>query len=136
MSNVLATTSVVAKEAVAILENMLSFSGMVNRDWEDEFTSNMDLDGAAQQAYDAKIIDDQLDGGSLIVGELDECESLGSVGVVVDDGRAGRDFTESREYLAKGVVAGLVAEVTDIDFFGHLRLLDPGSFPPGCYWSA
>ena len=41
MSNVLATTSIVAKEAVAILENMLSFSGMVNRDWEDEFTSNM-----------------------------------------------------------------------------------------------
>ncbi|HDO1329853.1 TPA: porin family protein [Aeromonas veronii] len=31
-------------------------------------TSKMDLDGAAQQAYDAKIIDDQLDGGSLIVG--------------------------------------------------------------------
>ena len=41
MSNVLATTSVVAKEAVAILENMLSFSSMVNRDWEDEFTGNM-----------------------------------------------------------------------------------------------
>lgn len=41
MSNVLATTSVVAKEAVAILENMLSFSGMVNRDWEDEFSGNM-----------------------------------------------------------------------------------------------
>ena len=40
MSNVLATTSVVAKEAVAILENMLTFSGMVNRDWEDEFTGN------------------------------------------------------------------------------------------------
>lgn len=41
MSNVLATTSVVAKEALAILENMLSFSSMVNRDWEDEFTGNM-----------------------------------------------------------------------------------------------
>jgi hypothetical protein len=41
MSNVLATTSVVAKEAVAILENMCTFSSMVNRDWEDEFTSNM-----------------------------------------------------------------------------------------------
>jgi opacity protein-like surface antigen len=31
-------------------------------------TSKMDLDGGAQQAYDAKIIDDQLNGGSLIVG--------------------------------------------------------------------
>ncbi len=41
MSNVLATTSIVAKEALAILENMLSFSSMVNRDWEEEFTGNM-----------------------------------------------------------------------------------------------
>ncbi|PKQ82417.1 hypothetical protein CJP16_01955 [Aeromonas sobria] len=31
-------------------------------------TSKMDLDGAAQRVYDAKVIDDQLDGGSLIVG--------------------------------------------------------------------
>lgn len=40
MSNVLATTSVVAKEALAILENMLGFSNMVNRDYEEEFTGN------------------------------------------------------------------------------------------------
>ncbi|WP_421278747.1 porin family protein [Aeromonas veronii] len=31
-------------------------------------TSKMDLDGAAKDAYEAKVIDDQLDGGSLIVG--------------------------------------------------------------------
>lgn len=41
MANVFATTSVVAREALAILENMLSFSRAVNRDWEDEFTDNM-----------------------------------------------------------------------------------------------
>jgi hypothetical protein len=41
MSNVLATTNVVAREALAILENMLTFSNAVNRDWEDEFESNM-----------------------------------------------------------------------------------------------
>lgn len=40
MSNTLVTCSIVAKEALAILENMVSFSGMVNRDWEDEFTQN------------------------------------------------------------------------------------------------
>jgi len=40
MSNTLVTCSIVAKESLAILENMLSFSTMVNRDWEDEFTSN------------------------------------------------------------------------------------------------
>lgn len=40
MTNTLVTCSIVAKESLAILENMVSFSGMVNRDWEDEFTGN------------------------------------------------------------------------------------------------
>ena len=40
MSNTLVTCSIVAKEALAVLENMLSFAGNVNRDWEQEFTSN------------------------------------------------------------------------------------------------
>lgn len=54
MSNVFATTSVVAKEALAILENMLSFSSMVNRDWEDEFTSNMSRGYAPGQTINIK----------------------------------------------------------------------------------
>ena len=41
MSNTLVTCSIVAKESLAILENMLGFSSNVNRDWEDEFTGNM-----------------------------------------------------------------------------------------------
>lgn len=40
MSNTLVTCSIVAKEALAILENMLTFSKGANRDWEDEFTGN------------------------------------------------------------------------------------------------
>lgn len=40
MSNSLSFSSLVAKEALAILENNLAFTAMVNRDWEDEFTSN------------------------------------------------------------------------------------------------
>lgn len=40
MANTLVTCSIVAKEALAILENQLGFTSMVNRDWEDEFTSN------------------------------------------------------------------------------------------------
>lgn len=40
MSNTLITCSIVAKEALAILENMLSFAGSVNRDWDQEFTGN------------------------------------------------------------------------------------------------
>jgi hypothetical protein len=42
MSNVLATCSIIAKTALPILENMLAFSKNVNRDWESEFTANMD----------------------------------------------------------------------------------------------
>jgi hypothetical protein len=40
MSNSLATCSILAKEALAVLENMLTFASNVNRDWEDEFLSN------------------------------------------------------------------------------------------------
>ncbi|MGL5090203.1 MAG: porin family protein [Aeromonas sobria] len=58
---------------VAILSLLgLTFSGATcAQGWYvgvDLTTSKMDLDGGAQQAYDAKIIDDRLDGGSLIVG--------------------------------------------------------------------
>lgn len=41
MANTLVTCSIVAKESLAILKNMSTFSAAVNRDWEDEFTGNM-----------------------------------------------------------------------------------------------
>lgn len=41
MSNTLITSSIVAKEVLPILENMLSFAKNVNRDYEPEFKSNM-----------------------------------------------------------------------------------------------
>jgi hypothetical protein len=41
MSNTLVTCSIVAKESLAILKNMLNFASHVNRDWEQEFTGNM-----------------------------------------------------------------------------------------------
>ena len=41
MSNTLITSSIVAKEVLAILENTSAFAGAVNRNWEDEFTGNM-----------------------------------------------------------------------------------------------
>ena len=40
MSNILVTSSIVAKEAVAILQNMLGFAKNVNRDYQDEFAGN------------------------------------------------------------------------------------------------
>jgi hypothetical protein len=41
VANTLATCTIVAKESLAVLKNMLTFSQAVNRDWEDEFTENM-----------------------------------------------------------------------------------------------
>lgn len=40
MANTLVTCSIVAKETLAILQNMLGFAANVNRDWEEEFTGN------------------------------------------------------------------------------------------------
>ena len=39
-TNTFVTCSIVAKETLAILENMLAFASGANRDWEDEFTGN------------------------------------------------------------------------------------------------
>lgn len=54
MSNVLATTSIVSKMALAIIKNNLGFSKNVNRDWEDEFTSNMDRGYAPGQTINIR----------------------------------------------------------------------------------
>ncbi len=54
MSNTLVTCSIIAKEALPILENMLSFSKNVNRDFEDEFTSNMQRGYAPGQTINIK----------------------------------------------------------------------------------
>jgi hypothetical protein len=54
MSNVLATNSIIAKSALAILKNMLTFSANVNRDWEDTFTENMSRGYAPGQTIQIK----------------------------------------------------------------------------------
>lgn len=53
-TNVLATSSIVAKEALAVLENQLNFSRAVNRDWEDTFTDNMARGYAPGQTINIK----------------------------------------------------------------------------------
>jgi len=54
MSNVLVTSSLVAKEALAILQNMLGFAKNVNRDWEDEFTGNQNRGYSPGQTINIK----------------------------------------------------------------------------------
>lgn len=54
MSNQIATCSIVAKEALAILENMLTFASNVNRDYEDEFKGNFNRGYAPGQTINIK----------------------------------------------------------------------------------
>jgi hypothetical protein len=54
MSNTLVTCSIIAKESLAVLENMLAFSKNVNTDFESEFTSNMSRGYAPGQTINIK----------------------------------------------------------------------------------
>jgi hypothetical protein len=54
MSNVLVTSSLVAKEALAILQNMLGFAKNVNRDFESEFSSNQGRGYSPNQTINIK----------------------------------------------------------------------------------
>ena len=54
MTNTLVTCSIVARETLAVLKNMLSFSMNVNRDWEDEYASNMARGYAPGQTINIK----------------------------------------------------------------------------------
>lgn len=54
MSNTLVTCSIIAKEVLPILENLLGFSNGVNRDWEDEFMGNMNRGYAPGQTINIK----------------------------------------------------------------------------------
>lgn len=54
MSNVLATSSIVCREGLAILENMLGFAKNVNRDYQDEYNGNMARGYAPGQTINIK----------------------------------------------------------------------------------
>jgi hypothetical protein len=54
VSNTLVTCTIVARETLPILKNMLSFSKNVNRDWEDEYKSNMSRGYAPGQTIQIK----------------------------------------------------------------------------------
>jgi len=54
MSNTLVTCSIVARESLAILKNMCVFAQAANRDWEDEFKSNMSRGYAPGQTINIK----------------------------------------------------------------------------------
>ena len=54
MTNVLVTCAIVAKESLAVLENMCAMASHVNRDWEAEFTGNMSRGYAPGQTINIK----------------------------------------------------------------------------------
>lgn len=55
MSNTFANTAIVAKESLAVLENMLGFAQNVNRDYEDEFTGNLNRGYSPGQTINIKL---------------------------------------------------------------------------------
>ena len=54
MANQFATCTIIAKEGLAILENMLTFSANVNRDYEEEFSTNLSRGYAPGQTIQIK----------------------------------------------------------------------------------
>ena len=54
MSNILVTTSIIAEEALAVLENTGAFARSANRDWEDEFMGNMNRGYAPGQTINIR----------------------------------------------------------------------------------
>jgi hypothetical protein len=54
MANTIATCSIVAKEALAVLENMLTFTSNVNREYESEYKSNFNRGYAPGQTINIK----------------------------------------------------------------------------------
>jgi hypothetical protein len=54
MSNTLVTCAIIAKESLAILENILSFSSGVNRDWEAEYMANQNRGYSPGQTINIK----------------------------------------------------------------------------------
>jgi hypothetical protein len=54
MANTLVTSSIVARETLPILKNMLTFAKFANRDWQDEYTSNMNRGYAPGQTINIR----------------------------------------------------------------------------------
>lgn len=73
--------------------------------------STVDLDGATLELLLVQVVDGVLSTG--IVGKGDEAETAGAASLAITDNNGILDFTEMRETMTKGFVAGVPGQATD-----------------------
>lgn len=119
-SNTLLTTSVVARECLAILKNTCAFAKSVNRSWEDEFKSNM------SRGYEpgATITIRRPPRFTYRAGRVSNPQSTQFVGVPLTLNQGGTDFaftgfertlSISSPNIQKTIQAGMASVVNEID---------------------
>lgn len=118
MSNTLVTCSIVAKESLAVLKNMLSFSKNVNRSYETEFTGNMSRGYAPGQTINIKRPPKYTYRAGRVAVPQATVET--TVPLTLSQGGCDLSFTSAERTLSltelsKKVTAGMVPVVNEID---------------------
>lgn len=121
MSNTLVTCTIVAKETLAILQNMLGFAKNVNRDWETEFTSNQSRGyspGATIQIKRPPRYTYRAGRVSVPQATVETSTSLTLTQGGTDLGFTGFERTLSVQQLEQKMQAAVAAVVNEIDYQG------------------
>ena len=118
MSNILVTNSIVAKEALAILQNMVGFAKNVNRDFESEFTGNQGRGYSPGQTINIKKPPRYTYRAGRVAAPQATVET--SIPITLSQGGADLNFTSfektvSLQQFERKMQAAVVAVVNEID---------------------
>lgn len=118
MSNILVTNALVAKEALAILQNMVGFAKNVNRDFESEFSSNQSRGYSPGQTINIKKPPRYTYRAGRVAVPQATVET--SIPITLSQGGADLNFTSFERTLTlqqfeKKLMAACVAVVNEID---------------------
>lgn len=118
MSNILVTNALVAKEALAILQNMVGFAKNVNRDFESEFSSNQSRGYSPGQTINIKRPPRYTYRAGRVAVPQATVET--SIPITLSQGGADLNFTSFERTLTlqqfeKKLMAACVAVVNEID---------------------
>lgn len=118
MSNILVTNSIVAKEALAILQNMVGFAKNVNRDYESEFTGNQGRGYSPGQTINIKKPPRYTYRAGRVAAPQATVET--SIPITLSQGGADLNFTSfektvSLQQFERKMQAAVVAVVNEID---------------------
>lgn len=118
MSNILVTNAIVAKEALAILQNMVGFAKNVNRDFESEFTGNQGRGYSPGQTINIKKPPRYTYRAGRVAAPQATVET--SLPITLSQGGADLNFTNfektvSLQQFERKMQAAVVAVVNEID---------------------